>query len=357
MARRPRLLVVSHDYSLTGAPVVLLNLVGGLINDFDILVAAPFDGPLRPHFLKLGIHAIVAHNLHRDINVGGGLLLSFDLLLANTLLSFLPIHAAHQLKKPSVWYLHEGRAANQFIQAFPPIAPAFPLATCVVVPCDFSQQFYRSARAVTDRVPYGIETRESCLQAWANRPMKVLQLGAIEHRKGQDVACAAFQLLRDRDIELHIVGNPTDADYAAQVRASCASLSHVHFHPAVDFSETPGLIDQCDALIVPSRDEVTPMVILEAMAAGKPVIASAVGGIPEMIADNQTGLFFKSEDAVQLAAALTRLATDESLGRTIGRAGQEFVRRNRSIAQYRGAFLQVLHEVLNSPRDQLRSMR
>jgi glycosyltransferase involved in cell wall biosynthesis len=346
MPHPPRLLVISHDYSLTGAPIALLNLVTGLPTHFDILVASPFDGPLRQHFLARQIHAIVAPNLHQDINIAGALLLSYDAVFANTIVSFLPIHAAHQLHKPSLWYLHEGQAAGYFCKTFPGIVPAFGLATRIVVPCKFSQSFYHAVRPFTDLVPYGIEFRESPPRAPRSRPMKILQLGSIEPRKGQDIACAAIQLLQNHPLELHIVGQPLANDYYMQLRSSYANLSQIHFYPGIDLSQTPALIAQCDALVVPSRDEVTPLVILEAMAAAKPVIASAVGGIPEMIVDGQTGFLFPPENADQLAAVLARIANDDSAGRSIATAAQQFVRSQRTLTQYCDGFAKILRDIL-----------
>jgi len=347
MTCRPRLLVLSHSYSVTGAPIALLNLVRGLTEDFDILVASPFEGPLRQHFMACGIHAIVAPNLDQDINISGALLLSFDAVLANTVLTCQAIHAAKQLDKPSIWYLHEGLAANEIVKEFPAIAPAFPLATRVVVPCSFSQQFYRPVRPDTEIVRYGIETREALPLPRANRPMRILQLGSIDPRKGQDIACAAWGMLRDTMVELHIVGNPTvNSDYRAEVLALSKNLPQVKFASAVDPAYTAALINRYDALVVPSRDEVTPLVILEAMAAAKPVIASAVGGIPEMIVDHQTGLLFTRDDARHLASLIDELAGDSALAERIGRTGQEFVRAHRTLEQYRDGFTRIVKEIL-----------
>ena len=65
------------------------------------------------------------------------------------------------------------------------------------------------------------------------------------------------------------------------------------------------------------------MSILEAMAAGLPVVASAVGGIPEIVRDGETGLLVPPGDADALAAALGRLLDDDGLRRRLGAAGRE----------------------------------
>jgi glycosyltransferase involved in cell wall biosynthesis len=172
--------------------------------------------------------------------------------------------------------------------------------------------------------------------------LQLLQLGTIEPRKGQDITCAAMRLLKDQPVELTIVGRVGVIEYHKQLLASCADLPQIRLLPEVDPSQTPALIAGCDAVLVPSRDEVTPLVILEAMSAGKPVIASAIGGIPEMIVDGQTGFLFPPQDARQLADIIARLAKDLSARESVAAAAQRFVRAERTLEQYRDRFVEIL---------------
>ncbi len=76
------------------------------------------------------------------------------------------------------------------------------------------------------------------------------------------------------------------------------------------------------ALVLPSLAENFPLVLLEAMAAGLPVVATSVGGIPEIVRDGDTGLVVPPRDAAALARALTRVANDDLLWRRLARAGR-----------------------------------
>lgn len=344
--RRSRLLAVTHEYSRSGAPIALLNLLPGLASRFDILVASPIDGPLRDQFLDKNVQAIVVPNLDKDADMSVGLLLSFDALLASTLLSFVSIYAAHQMQKPSLWYIQEGQIAKQFFEVLGPgLSAAFSMATRLVVPCHFYQRFYSTQRTGIEVVPYGVEHRELAPQLPPSGPMRILQLGTIEHRKGQDITCAAVRLLKDQPIQVDIVGRIGETDYHRKLLSHCADLPQVRFVPQVDPSQTEALMAGCDVLVVPSRDEVTGLVILEAMAAGKPVIAAAVGGIPEIIVDGQTGFLFKSQDSRQLAGIVARLINDEPTRRAVGTAGRNFVRASRTLEQYHEQFENILLEL------------
>jgi glycosyltransferase involved in cell wall biosynthesis len=89
-----------------------------------------------------------------------------------------------------------------------------------------------------------------------------------------------------------------------------------------------------------------PMAVLEAGAAGVPVVASAVGGIPELVQDGATGLLVPPGDAVALAAAVTRLARDPQAARDLGRRGWERVRSRHDPDAHVEELLGIYREVV-----------
>lgn len=89
--------------------------------------------------------------------------------------------------------------------------------------------------------------------------------------------------------------------------------------------DVPAVTAALDVAVLPSYREAQGLVILEAMALGRPVVATRVGGIPEMVEDGVTGLLVPAHDSQALAAAIVRLLTDHSLADVIGRAGHDLV--------------------------------
>lgn len=105
--------------------------------------------------------------------------------------------------------------------------------------------------------------------------------------------------------------------------------AHVHF--LGERRDTQSLMQCADVVVLPSREEGLSNVILEAMAAGCPVIASAVGGSPELIEHPRSGLLFPSDDAPALAAALVRVASDPELRQQLATAAGSRARSEFSI--------------------------
>jgi len=81
-----------------------------------------------------------------------------------------------------------------------------------------------------------------------------------------------------------------------------------------------------DVVVLPSHREGLPTVVLEAQAAGKPVVGASATGIVDLIIDGETGLLFPAGDVAALAEALSRMITDKALASELGHAGQERVK-------------------------------
>ena len=97
--------------------------------------------------------------------------------------------------------------------------------------------------------------------------------------------------------------------------------------------DVPGVTAALDIAVLPSYREAQGLALLEAMALRRPVVATAVGGVPEMIQNEVTGLLVPAHDPDALAAAISRLLIDHPLADTLARAGHNFVIANFSLGQ------------------------
>lgn len=94
--------------------------------------------------------------------------------------------------------------------------------------------------------------------------------------------------------------------------------------------DVPAVLAGCDVFCLPSSAEGLPLVVLEAMAQGKPVVATAVGGTPELVLDGETGLLVPPGDVEALRGALAQILDDRERARRLGSAGRDRVRMSFS---------------------------
>jgi len=111
-------------------------------------------------------------------------------------------------------------------------------------------------------------------------------------------------------------------------------------------SDVPVLLAGLDIVLLVSHFEGLPLVLLEAMAQERPVIATAVGGVPELVQDGQTGLLHLHRDHEQLARLLASVLRDEDLARRLGRSARELVRSRFSRERFAREVAGLYHSLL-----------
>lgn len=160
------------------------------------------------------------------------------------------------------------------------------------------------------------------------RATVLLFLGRLTRDKGIPELVAAFSRLEERfpDLRLLLAGCIEAGDsLPAETRRQMAMNPQIIFAGAVQ--DTPCYYAAADVVVLPSHREGLPTVVLEAQAAGKPVVGANATGIVDMVADGKTGLLFPIGDIAALAATIERLLKDKALARSLESNGQERVRR------------------------------
>jgi glycosyltransferase involved in cell wall biosynthesis len=108
-----------------------------------------------------------------------------------------------------------------------------------------------------------------------------------------------------------------------------------------------------DMLVLPSFEEAMPMCLLEAMAAAKPVIATAVGAVPTIAMPGVTGMLFETGDANALSAAVIRLLRDPELARILGENGRAHVARHFASETIGKSYIDLYREALHGDTRQV----
>lgn len=166
-----------------------------------------------------------------------------------------------------------------------------------------------------------------------SRPLAILSIGTLHEVKGQTHLIEACRRLALDDVAFtcRLVGDGPDRAALERQIADAGLADRVELLGQRKRDEVIALLEASDVLVAPSvptrggKREGIPVVLMEAMSAGVPVVASALSGIPELVADGETGLTVPPGDAAAIAAALRRLADDPDLRGRLGVAARRRV--------------------------------
>jgi glycosyltransferase involved in cell wall biosynthesis len=199
------------------------------------------------------------------------------------------------------------------------------------------------ARLQPTRDRAAVRAREG---APADEPV-LLAMSALVRRKGLDVLLDALADLARRGLRpaLWIAGDGPEHGVLVAQAARLGLTARVRWLGHRD--EVGDLLAACDVFVLPSRREGLGVAALEAMAAGRPVVASAVGGLGDAVVDGRTGLLVPPEDPGALARALERLLVDAALRDRLGAAGPRRVAEGFLPQQMVGAYEALYREVLD----------
>jgi glycosyltransferase involved in cell wall biosynthesis len=156
----------------------------------------------------------------------------------------------------------------------------------------------------------------------------LLFVGRLRVRKGLEVLLAALAALRQRGGPAPPLLVAGDGEHRSALEARAVALGlgeAVTFLGRRDAAEVRALLAGARALVVPSIYEGMPLVVLEAMEAGLPVVASRVSGLPEVVLDGETGWLVPAEDPAALATALAEVLDDPQEAARRGAAGRRRV--------------------------------
>jgi colanic acid/amylovoran biosynthesis glycosyltransferase len=167
----------------------------------------------------------------------------------------------------------------------------------------------------------------------ADGPLRAICVATLNELKGHAVLLDALAMggAELERIQLDLVGSgPLEASLRAQV-ARLGLERRVHFHGTRSEDEVAELLDAADLFVLASvvassgQMDGIPVALMEALAAGLPVIASRLSGIPELVRDGETGLLARPGDGVDLADAFRRLLADPAGAATRARAGRRLI--------------------------------
>jgi glycosyltransferase involved in cell wall biosynthesis len=201
---------------------------------------------------------------------------------------------------------------------------------------------------VVEPIPNGVDIasfREAI--PYSHDTLYVLVVSRLVYVKGVDLVLRAFaRLTSGPEVSLLIAGDGPMRKSLESLSTSLGLEGRALFLGDVPHHKVRGLMAGCELLVLGSRQESFGLVLLEAMAAGKAVIAPAVGGVPEIVLNGETGVLVPPEDVDALSTGLSQLLHDRNRRQHLGANGQERVRAcyswTRLGERYESLYSQIL---------------
>lgn len=286
-----------------------------------------------------------------------------DVIYINTSVSLAAALAARRCKVPLIWHLRElfGSVGGELVAPsamVPSVKAAFPrLADCIIansraVAANLLGPKANIAQVVHNAVDdeffeSALGKQEACKRLGLDPEKFVIGVpGTLRSMKGHPFFfdAAAIVCRENPNVMLAITGDGKD-DFKHTLVEQIRELGlekKVVFLGVLDGLEN--FYPACDLICVPSESEPFGRVVIEAMACGKPVIATSVGGIPEILTTEVNGLLVPSNDVPMLASSLTRLITDEELRQKLADAGKENANCNYREKTYKSRIGELVDE-------------
>jgi glycosyltransferase involved in cell wall biosynthesis len=137
-----------------------------------------------------------------------------------------------------------------------------------------------------------------------------------------------------------------EQEFYQDLRETIPSVGNIQFLGEMSREQALSYTQSADIFVLSSRDEVLPVTILEAMALGKAIIATDVGGVAEVIEHGVNGLLISSEDDQALAICLMRLFHDPDYGQRLGEQARQTFRTNLTLDRFGEGMVQLICTVL-----------
>jgi glycosyltransferase involved in cell wall biosynthesis len=366
--RRPRLLLAVTLAEVGGAQQYVCSLLPGLVDRFDVVVAAHGQGPVREAAEAAGAPFVPLRHVRRPVRP------------FRDVLGLLELVRLFKRVRPDIVHLNSskmgilGRLAAAIsgvpIRVFTVHGWAFSwhtgvaavlyrwvervmrrFTTCVIAVAH--QQRAAGLRAAicsavgTVVIPNGVEVGHLRPRPSPPAgPVRLVSVGRLAPPKDFATLVRALALLRPGSVRASLVG---EGDELAALEAEAALLE---LGATVEFlgerRDVSVLLAAADVFVLSTRSEAMPLSVLEAMAAGLPVVASAVGGIPEVVVAGETGLLVTPGDPRALADALDLLVAHPDLRHHLGRGGRARVEEHFGLADCRRAHVELFARELRA---------
>jgi len=212
--------------------------------------------------------------------------------------------------------------------------------------------YYPKIAIKTEVIPFGVNIPSSTSDFPQPDTIKICFTKALKEIYGPDTLLHAIAIVRNYipNLEVNLAGEGEMKSDLEKIIKDSNLESIVNLVGFINNSDIYEFIRKHHLLVMPSRQESFGVSALEASAVGRPVIATNVGGITEVVIDNKTGIIVKSNDIKELADAIIKLCSEPSRMVEMGQAGHEFVKNNYDWDNSLNRMISIYREILNEKK-------
>jgi glycosyltransferase involved in cell wall biosynthesis len=350
------ILFVSHISDLSGAPISLTLLTKNLNKGkYHPIIALPGKGPIIPKLNSSNVYYQVykdsfLHKIFPSLKIYRILKeRRVELIYLNTSASIWAAKAAKLLRIPVIFHIREDlRGLNNLIIR----AKIRFCSDKIILISNWMKSFIRSSKAAVvhntvDIADFQHLDPDRIRLEFNVKNRVIIFIGSLEERKGIKYLLKAFPLIKASvpDVKLLIVGKPLPGQKGyLNMLKNLAKDQNIIF--AGTRPDVYDIIAAGDILAAPSLSEAFGRTVIEAMACGKPVVASNVGGIPEIVEDGKTGILVPPKDEKAIADAVIKLFTSKDLAGSMGAAGRKRAEQSFNIGSQVKEIERILDECL-----------
>ncbi len=349
---RPRILLVSHNSNLSGAPISLAQLAKGLVSlGYAPLLVLPKSGPVEQFLQQWKVEYAVLKTPNAILDYLR-IIRRFkpDVVHVNSLVKTWPVLLARLCGKPTIWHVREYLGKKRGY------ARLIHLTSKKVVLVSQEQgilfQGMPNAVVVPNGIAVGMYENLSPAPDIRRNGAKifVVYVGTIEPRKGLFVLAQTAALLKDRPWIHFLVAGDAPKKHEAYKLKVYDYIRTQDLQKRIHFlgyrNDIPSILAAADILLHPAFFEVFPRVVLEAMATRLPIIATRVGGIPEMIENGVSGYLVDAGDFRAMARYVRELDEHGTLRKNLGSNGYERARKKFSLASHVEKIVEIYESMI-----------
>jgi GT2 family glycosyltransferase/glycosyltransferase involved in cell wall biosynthesis len=348
MAAKKDAFLISHDLTRSGAPKVVVDMAKVLLADgYLVTVASPFDGAYREVLSAMGVTVIIDPLITAGHDASLDFVRNFDLCIVNTIVGWRAVRAL-KVDMSVYWYTHETRLVEEFAENQPGFVEMLETADLNIwAGSEESAAYLRRHGANPQIMEYGADDITNLVVI---PQTSISVFGTFEPRKGQDLAVVAFQMLTEdqrKNVVLKFFGRVNDEHFRRETLRLARGSHNIEFHGELNYERYREELRRSDVVFIPSRDDTLPLVSLDALALGKPLLLSAATGTSKYVVDGESAFVADYPDPSMMAAKMVEILSDPARRARVGEGARAVFARQFTRSAFRDRLIGRITEALH----------